>query len=454
MKDPCKLPSSAGRDASCGRGAEPVKPWELGRLRVGENGRNLFNGDVPFFWLGDTIWPLFQKCSVEDAQMYFRNRAEKGFNVIQAVLAVRADGIYPDKMELSDPCYWDKCEKFVFLAEEQGLYMALLPCWGSYVKEGLIDTETALRYADFLADRFKKYPNIIWLMGGDIRGSDAPELFRAFGSRMRLLFPDCLIGYHPFGRTSSSMWFHSEPWLDFNMFQSGHRRYDQRVLASWDDGIQAEEYFGEDNWRYVLRDAALTPAKPTVDGEPSYEWIVQGLHDPAQPYWLAPDVRRYAWWSVLAGAMGHTYGHNALIQVYSPSDGGGAYNVKHDWRDALHHEGCGQMRFLKELMIDMDFANGRPNDERLVGGQRERYHRISVFETHRGIICYDYLGEAFALDLGDLAGKTITARWLDPATGVYSYVGAVEPAAETVFRPVEKSPGSTDWALVLTFEEA
>jgi hypothetical protein len=51
------------------------------------------------------------------------------------------------------------------------------------------------------------------------------------------------------------------PWLDFNMFQSGHRRYDQ------DDTPGAK---GEANWRYVNEDYAKEPPKPTLDGEPSY----------------------------------------------------------------------------------------------------------------------------------------------------------------------------------------
>ena len=125
------------------------------------------------------------------------------------------------------------------------------------------------------------------------------------------------MGYHPFGRTSSSLWFHQEKWLDFNMFQSGHRRYDQASLNSWDDNAGKETFFGEDNWRYVERDRQAQPAKPTLDGEPSYEQIPQGLHDPSQPFWQDCDVRRYAYWSVFAGSAGHTYGSNAVMQFLS-----------------------------------------------------------------------------------------------------------------------------------------
>ena len=67
-----------------------IKPWENGKLRVTENKRYLTNGDVPFLWLGDTAWLIFMNISEDEAYMYLKNRADKGFNVIQAVLIYSA----------------------------------------------------------------------------------------------------------------------------------------------------------------------------------------------------------------------------------------------------------------------------------------------------------------------------------------------------------------------------
>ena len=109
------------------------------------------------------------------------------------------------------------------------------------------------------------------------------------------------------------------------------------------------------------------------------------------------------------------------------------------------------MRFLKDLMESVDFINGRPNDGRLVGGQRERHDRISVFEGPGYIICYDYKGADFALDLSDLAGKTVEARWMDPATGILSYMGDVPTTVSVHFITPEKHTGGFDWVLVIRF---
>lgn len=40
------------------------------RLRVSDNRRFLvFDDGAPFFWLGDTAWELFHRCTFEDADL-------------------------------------------------------------------------------------------------------------------------------------------------------------------------------------------------------------------------------------------------------------------------------------------------------------------------------------------------------------------------------------------------
>lgn len=132
-------------------------------------------------------------------------------------------------------------------------------------------------------------------MAGDRRVATKTQrgcVWQVIGQTLKRRAPAQLVTFHTFGRTQSSTWFQDTPWLDFNLFTSGHRRYDQDI-----DGKR----YGEDNWRYVLDDLAQTPRKPTLDGEPAYENTPQGLHDPSQPYWTAADARRSAWWSVLPG---------------------------------------------------------------------------------------------------------------------------------------------------------
>ena len=55
------------------------------RLRVADGGRYLEYDGEPFFYLGDTAWELFHRLNREEADRYLKNRADKGYTVIQAV---------------------------------------------------------------------------------------------------------------------------------------------------------------------------------------------------------------------------------------------------------------------------------------------------------------------------------------------------------------------------------
>ena len=413
------------------------------QLSISGNGRYLMQEDKPFFWLADTGWLIFGNLTEEEAAVYLKNRAVKGFNVIQAVLVYSVKALETiNKMDwcaadiVDTPKYWAHVERIVALADSLGLYMALLPSWGSLVKNHLITEENVCAYADFLAERFGKYDNIIWVLGGDIKADAYISLYRKFGTYLKLKMPDKLITFHPFGRCASTMWFAEDDWIDFHMFQSGHRRYDQCNLGAWDD-TDNPSYYGEDNWKYVKQDYRIC-TKPTLDAEPSYQWILQGLHDVTQPYWTAREVRRYAYWSVLAGACGHTYGDNAVMQFYKEGAQGVNYGVICTWNEAVHHEGAGQMGFLKNLMESVDFVNGEARDDLLIGGQREKHARIAVFAGKEYVITYDYLGEAFTLDTSGYAGKEMW--WVSPVTGVRSYIGICrEKQFEALkFKKIEK----------------
>ena len=144
--------------------------WTRQPLRV--SGRYFMEGDKPFFWLGDTAWLLFHRLNLEEAYQYLRNRKELGFNVIQAVLvnSVAGDPVMDNEVkDASQPEYWDFCDQVIRMAEEMGLYLALLPAWGSLVKKKILTEDNAERFAHFLARRYQNAPNLIWILGGDVR---------------------------------------------------------------------------------------------------------------------------------------------------------------------------------------------------------------------------------------------------------------------------------------------
>ena len=93
-----------------------------------------------------------------------------------------------------------------------------------------------------------------------------------------------MITVHPDPSPTSSSFIHAEPWLDFNMMQTGA---DYELIHPM-----------------VSADYACEPPKPVVMAEGGYEGVVLARTQ------TALEVRRTAYWSSLAG--GHyTYGHTA-----------------------------------------------------------------------------------------------------------------------------------------------
>lgn len=443
-----------------------------GKLRISNNRKYFVTEDqngkqTPFFWLGDTAWFLLQKLTMEQIEEYLKDRKSKKFNVLQVVITNGADADHGASLPLvwnknirtifnrdfnqidEASVYWDKIEKFLTLAEQYGFYVALLPVWGNMVKTHVLTIENVEHYANFLVKRYGNHKNIIWTLGGDVRGNVGNDVWNKFGETLKNALPEQLIAYHPFGRTSSALWFHEKDWLSFNMFQSGHRRYDQASLGAWDDNKVVEGFFGEDNWRYVERELKREPQKPVLDAEPSYEGIPQGLHDTTQPYWEAKDVRRYAYWSVFQGAAGFTYGHNSIMQFYRGEKDKSNYGPKMDWKSAMQEPGAFQMTILSDLMNSVDYQNGAYQEDLLVGEQGSKYERISSFVGSDFAFVYDYTGRAFQIDVSKLSFTIGKAVWFDPEDGTEQPVNIDMTRTTTLETPNKSGKTATDWVLVL-----
>lgn len=448
------------------------KPWEYGALRVSENKKYMQNGDRPFFWLGDTAWLMFCGLNREEITTYLENRAAKGYNVIQATLAHQwpvqtidgREAFFEEdftKPDTEPGSYWETVDFAIEKAEELGMYMALLPIWSGQFKAGRLNLENVETYIDFLTERYGKYPNIIWITGGDCKGTDGSsvtgddgfEFWSKMGRRIKAKNPDKMVTFHPFGRTVTSDYFPDSEWIDFYMFQSGHRRYDQKSLKKWDDSATMGYYYGEDSYRYVERVAQCGNVKPVLDGEPSYEHIPQGLHNPEEPFWQDYDVRRFAYWSVLAGGCGFTFGHSSIMQFY-PGDGSepGAYGCTINWRDAIHSPGSSNMSKMASLMRSVAWEKGKAAQDMLACEDGEQYEHIAAFAGEDYALFYDYLGRDIAVKPGYIKGDKVKASWFDPVSGQESPTGTFDNTKEMVFKVPEGGFGHTDWVLVLKSE--
>lgn len=419
-------------------------------LRVSENKRYLQTSDgKPFFWLGDTGWLLFTKLNTKESDQYLTDRQQKGFNVIQVMIlpSLSAVNVYGDSALINKNVaypqttgYWKHMDTVIDMAAAKGLYMALVPVWGSNVKNGWVSEAQATAYARFLAKRYAGKPNIIWLNGGDIKGSDSLKVWEAIGNTLYKEDKNHLITFHPRGRGQSSEWFHNDEWLAFNMFQSGHKSYAQDTT---------DKAYGEDNWKYVMADYKLTPVKPVLDGEPSYESIPHGLHDSLAPRWGAGDVRRYAYWSVFAGACGYTYGHNVVMQMNRSIDQRGSFGVKGYWQDSIHAQGAGQMKYIKKLMLSRSYYDRVPDQSLIAGPAGGKYGHLVATRGKDYAFIYTYTGRNISVNMGHITGKSVKVSWYSPRDGSSKEIGTYANKGVMVFDPPGEPQHGNDWVLII-----
>ena len=437
------------------------KPWDNGRLKVSDNQRFILHENgTPFFWQGETGWLLPERLDRAEAEWYLQRCREEGYNVvqIQVIDGVPAYNIYGQP---SHPLptstttgygYWDHLDYIIRLAEQNGIYIGMVCIWGGLVKDGKLSVEEAKKYGSFLANRYKDKPNIIWFMGGDIQGDIKPEVWNALANSIKAIDKNHLMTYHPRGRYTSAKWWSLAPWIDFHTFQSGHRKYGQR-MGNADYPIP--DNTEEDNWMYVDSTWAYKPIKPVLDAEPSYEDIPKGLHDPNEERWQDYDVRRYAYWSVFAGSCGHTYGHNAIMQMLKPGypTSYGSDGAEKAWYIALTDPGFSQMKHVKNLILSFPYFERVPDQTVIVGENGTQYNRLIATRGTDYLFVYNYNSVPMKIDLRKISGDEKNVWWMDAATGRLTYIGSFKSKAIT-FNQQNPHPGLPNDGVLIAIDSS
>jgi hypothetical protein len=420
-------------------------------LRVSEDGRRLVRADgTVFFWLGDTAWELFHRLDREAVRVYLDDRAEKGFTVIQAVVLAELDGMNTPNpygavpLEDDDPtrpveAYFRHVDYVIDEAEARGLFIGLLPTWGDKfnrrwgVGPEIFTPENARVFGEYLGDRYRDEP-VVWILGGDRNPEDEKDLaiIRALAAGLRAGdHGRHLMTYHPMGASKSWQWFQDDEWLDFHMFQSGHGAFDLP------------------NYRMTREGYLLDPPRPVLDGEPRYEDIPAGF-DPAIGWMDAFDVRQAAYWSVLSGAFGHTYGNNNVWQMWDPVHDP-ILHARIPWRRALDQVGATHMGHMRRLFLSRPFLDLVPDQSLLVGpsGEGAAHRRAARDRFGRFLMVYTPYGEPVSVKLDGITGSEGRASWFNPRTGETEVIGIFPAAGVRMFVPPGQPGRGHDWVLIV-----
>jgi hypothetical protein len=415
---------------------------------IGVDGRTFTRGGEPFFWLADTAWSLFVNLTRSETEDYLDTRADQGFTVIQAVaIFPQAGGPGPDQYGdspygtgLGDLTvteadssrageeqydYWDHVDFVVEQAARRGLVMAVLPVWADTQVGSLVTEDNAAAYGRFLGRRYGSAPNVVWVMGGDAPAGGAEGVWSALADGIRAGGGNQLMTYHPRGDQTSVTWFDGADWIGFHMLQGGHcLRYDVRA------GLLRQTY---------------AAGLPFVDGEPIYEdhpycWR------PEDGFSTALDVRRDAYWAVLGGAAGHTYGHHAVWQFLAagrtPELG-----ARGTWTEALTSPAAGQMQNVRALVESRPRVE--PADVVADPGSGAGRIQAAIAADGSTLMAYTAAGREVTVDLGALTGTSAQPWWFDPRTGEATRLDPVDRGDSVTFTPPAAEGDEADWVLVV-----
>ncbi len=417
---------------------------DLPKLKVSDDRRFIVTeSGKPFLWLGNTAWEMIHRLNREEISLFLEDCSSKGFTVIQTVILAELDGLntpnaYGERPLINnDPTklneeYFRNVDFAIKKASELGLYIGLLPTWGDkyYKKWGtgpeIFTPENAGIYAELLAKRYEKSTNIIWILGGD-RFPDQPkhfEVIRAIAKGLKKTDPSKLISFHPWGGRAATEAF-NEDWLDIDMFQTTHDR-------------RAKDY------EFVLSARKISPARPVINGEARYENIPDRLDSDLRFGWLDDsDVRTSAYWTMLSGAAGYTYGCNDVWQMYSVGKDP-IIRARTDWSEAIHLPGSQQMKFLHELFSKFPWQQ-MINDQNLIlnNNQKDSTYMVCARSLQNDfILAYTPFGKPLTLDLSILKSAALEAYWFNPRSGKTLYIGNFSNSDKPVFEPWSIGRGS------------
>jgi hypothetical protein len=428
----------------------------LPKLKVSDNRHFLVTGSgQPFFWLGDTAWELFDRLTREEADRYLENRVAKGFTVIQAVAIPNIEWppftnaygqapLHDDDLTKPNEKYFATVDWMVHRANALGLYVGMLPTWGTRWFQGreggvIFTPENAALYGEWLGRRYRDC-GLVWILGGDrpiatptqraIIDAMAQGLRRGDGGSH-------LITFHPFGHHGSADWLQDDALIDFNMRQNGHNA----------------EY--TDNYDKTRVDYDRTPAKPIIDAEPIYEDIPIAFDGLKHGYALAADVRRPLYWDLFSGACGHTYGNHAVWQMWATNREPILFPIR-TWDEAMDAPGAFEMQYGKRLLLSRPFLTRVPDDSIILPYRDQTsvpgaglYRFVATRDSEgRYAMVYAPAGKTFPVRTDGIRGNTIKAWWFNPRDGKASLIGEFPNTGRREFTPPDVGE-ALDWVLVL-----
>jgi hypothetical protein len=439
-------------------------------LIASSNRRYLVDQDgMPFLMVGDAPQTMVANLSTAEAEGYMANRQKYGINTLWINLlcnysdgcnkdASTFDGIAPfvtpGDLSTPNPAYFQRADELLKLAEAHDMVVLLDPIetssWLGVLRANGMDT--AFSYGQWLGNRYKEFPNVIWMHGNDFqswRNATDNALVQAVARGIR---------------TTDKSHIHT---VELNYLTSGS--LDDPSWAPLVELNAAYTYFP--TFAQVLTEYNRPDFKPVFMVEASYEFE----HIPNSAGGSPQNLRRQEYWTMLSGATGQVYGSAHT------------WRLEKGWETKLDTVGVMELGYMKNLFAPLKWYDLVPDQSHTVitdGYNRaaEYIGRLSAYVGNRAkiravlqkvtdlasvsgnthvtaarssdgslVVVYLPSTRTVTVDMSKLSGAT-RARWYDPTSGTYTDVSG-SPFANSNMKqftpPGTNGAGDGDWVLVL-----
>jgi hypothetical protein len=437
-------------------------------LKASDNGRYLVDqNNTPVFLVGDAPQDSFALLDKTQWITYLADRQSRGVNIVWVSglcgqgLSVNGtgrvgchssmqtyDGIAPFKSgnsqttyDISAPnsAYWSRVDSYIKLAGSYGITI-LFNAWDTGGLRPLMEASGNAKmynFGVFLGNRYKTFPNIIWMSGSDFQNWKT-------NSTDNTLIEKLMAGIASVDKNHLQT---TE--LDFNRSKS----LDDSLLAPYTklDGVY--DYYCVYGEVYSAYNAATVPV---FFEEGYYENGTSANGGNAMGNTVTAEMlRRQEWWAALAGASGEIYGNMNI------------WPFPRNWQDELGSIGLTQFGYLASLMKGVAWYRLVPDQSHTIAtagygtantGAGDKaciidndYVTTAYFADRSGSVSYTPVNTTLTVAMSQFSGP-VNAKWFDPTKGSYTMIpgSPFSNSGEKKFvTPGKNSSGDSDWVLLI-----
>jgi hypothetical protein len=417
----------------------------------------------PFPIMGRTAWFLTSLSSA-DQQLFLDDTQARGFNTVEfhvinhdprgnhppfdgagnAPFLKRLDGsawsgglggVAPD-FTTPNPAYWNAIDSLIASAAQRQLLLMMFPAYVGYpgssdgwqpelVSNGATRVQS---YGAFVANRYKDYGNIVWMMGGDDGNYDGAEGVVQQALRNGV---DSVAGQSK---------YYSAEWAS-EMIGTDIQAFGPITLNGIYSFTGKEASLGRRAYSYTPVEPAFLLEEPFDQEGPDGNGVNPNATQP---------VRRFQYWGWLSTIGGYVAGNGYI------------WRFAGDWKSHLDTQGSRDMAklnaFIRSISWQKLVPSGLAGMKTLItsggGASPDAADYVAAAATPDGKLLVAYAPPArqssFSVDMSAMSGST-RARWFNPASGAYTEIATgLAPSGSRAFSvPGDNGAGYSDWVLVL-----